>query len=345
MALSPHRREKRKKNMPSAPLREEATAAATPEIATVAQRPAATLGPQSDASENLYLIGRPTLKQFLRFVKDNAIHPPSSGDLVDEWQAANRIVRALEKTEAGVADNPLISPVDPGNQQLLEFLKVPVVWHSFNTVPTEVAYIELDRLVVYQHHIDLTHVDQLKRKLRPSPSNEEIFRICLPCEPSLPPVKWARTHRDTFVFMSPSDDMRFLGALSLNPEHIKDYPQPGNPAGIVGLAVGFGSNFLNAIYAENRLILNNGSHRAYALREMGITHVPCIVQHVSSRDELSVLACTAVTEAPNFYLQEPRPMMLRDYFDPRLRKVMPVHRRLRQVTVKFEVDVALTPAF
>jgi hypothetical protein len=126
--------------------------------------------------------------------------------------------------------------------------------------------------------------------------------------------------------------------------HIKDYPPPGNLRGIVGLAVGFGSNFLNAIYAEKRLILNNGSHRSYALRELGISRVPCIVQHVSSRDELTALACTAVTDSPNFYLQEPRPMMLKDYFEPRLRKVMPVHRRLRQIRVKFDVDEAFIPA-
>src|SRR5438093_119036 len=187
-------------------------------------------------------------------------------------------------------------------------------------------------------------VEQLKRKLGPSPSEEEIFRACLPSAPSLPPVKWTRTHRDTFVFVSPSDDMRFLGAMQMEAENIKDYPPPGNLAGVVGLAVGFGSNFLNAIYTEKRLILNNGSHRAYALRDLGVTRVPCIVQHISSRDELSVLACTAVTDAPNFFLQDPRPMMLKDYFDPRLRKVMSVYRRLRQVTVKFDVDVTFAPA-
>ena len=330
--------------MATAPVRKEAAVRAASETAMGAPRTTVSLKPQSEASENLYLIGRPTLKQFLRFVKDHAIHPPSSGDLVEEWEAANRVVRALEKEEAGLADNPSIEPVGPENELLLEFLKEPLVKASFNTVPTEVAYVELDRLVVYQHHIDLTFAQELKNRLGPSPGEADIFRVCLPCEPSLPPVKWARTHRDTFVFMSPSDDMRFLGAMPLQAEHIKDYPPPGNLAGVVGLAVGFGSNFLNAIYAEKRLILNNGSHRAYALRDMGITHVPCIVQHISSRDELSVLACTAVTDAPNFYLQDARPMMLKDYFDPRLHKVMSVHRRLRQVTVKFDVDVTFTPA-
>ena len=36
--------------------------------------------------------------------------------------------------------------------------------------------------------------------------------------------------------------------------------------------------------------------------------------------------------------------MLKDYFNPRLRKVVPVHRRLRQVTVKFEVNEVYVPA-
>ena len=325
-------------------VKKESAVDAVSEAAIGASRPPVSLKPQIVAREDLYLIGRPTLKQFLRFVKDNAIHPPSSGDLVEEWQAANRVVRALEKEEAGLADNPSIQPVNPGDQRLLEFLKEPLVKHSFNTVPTEVAYVELDRMVVYQHHIDLSFVQELKKRLGPSPSEEDVFRVCLPCRPSLPPVKWTRARGGTFVFMSPSDDMRFLGAMQLRPEHITDYPPPGNLAGVIGLAVGFGSNFLNAVYAEKRLILNNGSHRAYALRDLGITRVPCIVQHISSRDELSVLACTAVTDAPNFYLQDPRPMMLKDYFDPRLRRITAVHRRLRQVTVKFDVDVAFAPA-
>jgi len=313
---------------------------AAPRVETIRDRESR----DPDTVENLYLIGRPTLKQFLRFVKDRAVHVPSSGDLVDEWATAEAIVRTLQRDEAGCADGPTIQPLLPDNPLLHEALKNPLIRHSFNTVPSEIAYVELDRLVVYQHHIDLTHVEALKQQLGSSPSDAEIFRVCLPNAPPRSAAKWSRVHKDTFVFTGPSDDMRFLGAMSLNPENITDYAPPGNMVGIVGLAVGFGSNFVNAIYAENRLILNNGSHRVYALRSLGITHVPCIVQHARSREELGVLASTAVTGAPNFFLQDPRPMMVKDYFDPRLRKVMAVRRRLRQVTVKFSVDVAFVPA-
>jgi hypothetical protein len=112
----------------------------------------------------------------------------------------------------------------------------------------------------------------------------------------------------------------------------------------VGVAVGFGSNFLNAIHVENRLILNNGSHRAYALRDLGFTHAPCIVQFVSSRDELDVVASGDLKEHPDLYVRNPRPPLLKDYFEPKLRKIASVRRRLRQVTVKFEVDEAFVPA-
>lgn len=92
------------------------------------------------------------------------------------------------------------------------------------------------------------------------------------------------------------------------------------------------------------MILNNGSHRAYALRELGVTHVPCIVQHLSSRDEVELVAAREVRRDPDLYLSHPRPPMLKDYFNPQLRRVMAVHRRLRQITVRFEVEEHYVPA-
>ena len=319
--------------------------AATQSALPVESKPT-DLTEQEAVDERLYLIGRPTLKEFIHFVRSRAVDPLDEGRLADEWQAANTIVRTLEKEEAGFADNPPIGKMGPEYEPLLiEFLKDPLVRYGFNTVPTEVALVELDRLVVYQKHVDLTFARQLERKLGPTPSQEQIFRTCLPYDHPQPPVKWSRVDRDKFVFMSPSNDLRFLGTIPIPSNHIEDNPRPGNLVGVVGIAVGFGANFMNAFYAEKRLILNNGSHRAYALRKMGLTHVPCIVQHVSSRDELDVVASSKITRNLDFYLKHPRPSMLKDYFNPKLYTVMPVRRRLHQVTVRFEVDEANVPAF
>jgi hypothetical protein len=301
--------------------------------------------PSPAASENLYLIGRPPLKGYLRFVKNHAVSPPEAGDLTDDWQSANDLLRRLEKDEAGAADDPPLGKLGPEYEPLLiEFLEDPLVRHGFNTVPTEVAMVELDRLVVYQKHIDLTYVSQLAERLGPALSEEQIFRTCLLHDHPAPPMKWSRVADNRFVFMSPSNDLRFLGATPLSADQIKDHPVPGHLAGVAGITVGFGSNFLNAFYSERRLILNNGSHRAYALRSLGITRVPCIVQHVSSRDQVEVVGSKDVRRDPDLYLKHPRPPMLKDYFDPRLHRVMPVHRRLRQIAVRFEIEESYVPA-
>jgi hypothetical protein len=300
-----------------------------------------------DVNENVYLIGRPPLGKFLRFMAHEAVNGESldEGALTDEWRAAHDHIRTLEKEEAGIADHPPITSLDPRLEPLRdELLKDPLIVNGFNTVPTNIMMVELDRMVVYQKHIDLDHVRKLKEKLGPAPSDEEIFRACLQANHTQPPVKWSRAHRDTYVFMSPSNDLRFLGTMRLKAKHISDYPPPGTLVGVIGIAVGFGSNFMNAIYAENRLVLNNGSHRAYALRELGITHAPCIVQRVSSREELDVVASGDLREHPDLYLRHPRPSILKDYFNPKLRKIIPIHRRLRQVTIKFETDEAYVPA-
>jgi len=299
---------------------------------------------QSDADETLYLIGRPTLRQFRRFVRHHAVNPDSEGALTDEWNAASEYIRSLEKEEAGLADDHVISKLGPEYEPLLiEFLKDPLVQNGFNTVPTEIALIELDCLVVHQKHIDLTYVRQLKKRLSSAPGMEEIFRTCLPYDHPHAPVKWLK-QGDKFIFMSPSNDLRFLGTMRLQPDNIVDYAPPGDLVSVVGLALGFGSNFLNAAYFNKRLILQNGSHRAYALREMGVTHVPCIIEHVSSTEELEVVVTSEVRDNPDLYLKHPRPPMLRDYFNPRLRKVMLVHQQVRQITVKFEVEESFAPA-
>lgn len=291
------------------------------------------------SSEMLYLTGRPALKQFIRFVASKALHRQPEGTLVDEWHAAQALIGRLEKDEAGAADGPPMEELGPEYEPLLvEFLKDPIQRANFNTVPTAISMVELDRLVVFQRHIDQTFADELRLKLGPAPDRERVFRTCLPFDHPRPPVKWAKVDSNTFVFASPSNDLRFLGSEMLNNGSVQECAPWGDVVGCLGLGVGFGSNLMNAFYIENRLILHNGSHRAYALRKSGLTHAPCIVQHVPSREALEVVAPREVTSNAALYLEHPRPPLLKDYLNPQLHKVFEFERRIQQVTIKFEVS-------
>ena len=81
----------------------------------------------------------------------------------------------------------------------------------------------------------------------------------------------------------------------------------------------------------------------YALRNMGITHVPCVIRHVSRREELSLTGAIDVQQRPDLYLVAPCPPLLKDYFDPQLRKLVAVPRKLRQVKVTVGVEVTDAP--
>jgi hypothetical protein len=297
--------------------------------------------------ESVYLIGRPPLNDFRHFmtvVAENG-HLADELPLIEEWRAAAAHVAELQRQEAGIADNPRIEAVPRHLEALRDrVLADPIFRHAFKVVPTDIGFVELDKLVVWQKTVNRGHLNLLKQRLGPTPTDEDIFETCLPFEHPRPPVKSMQVHNDTFVLVSPSNDLRFLDAIFLEPSQVVGRSPLGAEVAIIGLVVGFGSNFLNAVHAENRLILINGTHRAYSLRAMGFTHAPCIIQHVSTRDELQAAATSEVRRNPDSYLRQARPSMFKDYFDPRLSKIVAVPRRLRQVTVKFDIDASDLPA-
>lgn len=46
--------------------------------------------------------------------------------------------------------------------------------------------------------------------------------------------------------------------------------------------------------------LNNGNHRVYTLRALGITHAPCLIQRALSREELAQIATGGFRRKPEF---------------------------------------------
>jgi hypothetical protein len=293
-----------------------------------------------EISEEIWLLGRPTLRHYLDFVEDRMVGGASADRrvLIDEWRAANDYYYELEESEAGIADQVECRDLDAALLPLAEeVLADPRFRRSFDTLPTSISMVELDRLMVYQHHVDGQFVDILQSRLVPTPDPKALFRFSLPLSRQEAPVRTQRVGSSRYVFWSESRDFRFLRPILLRPDQICNHDMSRSIGGVVGLVVGYGSNFLNVIRADNRLLLNNGYHRACALRASGITHVPCIIETVTRRDELDLVAPSDVSKAPSLYFKAPRPPLLKDFFDPKIRKSLPVYKSKSMVEVKFEV--------
>src|SRR5205807_8290796 len=145
----------------------------------------------------------------------------------------------------------------------------PLCQQGFGTQPANISVVYLARIVVYQKHVSTTYVPHVQSRLESAPSEEDIFRVCLAFDHPQPVVRWMRSHHNTYTFFSPSNDLRFLDSAIVDFSQVLGYPPPGAVAALVAVSVGSGSNLLNALHVEHRLILNNGSHRAFSLRHRG----------------------------------------------------------------------------
>ncbi len=288
--------------------------------------------------ELLWLLGQPHLGDYLSFMKHKAVggHKLHPAELADEWRAANDVYFQLETEEAGIADTVESRPLDPGLEDRVAALHDhPWYRSTFDTMPTTVEMVELDKLIVYQISVSNLFSGARAHGLGAEPSPQALFDFCLPVERDNPPVRIQRLSSDRWLFACPSTDLRTHEPRPLTREQIQTFTTSGPIAGGLGLLVGFGCNFMSVVRSGDRMVLHNGYHRACALRSLGITHAPAIVQEVTRKDELRVAASDSVNEDPAFYFIAKRPPMLRDFFDPRIAKRIEVRPMETCVEIEF----------
>jgi len=304
----------------------------------------------SDANPHVLLVGHPPVTEFLGYVATQTLEGRSGdeGALMDAWRHGNDHLLTLAETEAGYADGIEFGEMPDELAPLVaRALADPVMRRDYALAPVSIEWIELDRLVVHQKHINLAFADELLAEIGESPSPARIFEFALPYERRRdPPVQAGQIGEASWTFRSVSNDLRILSAELLDPAQVSGLKPGGVPSMLVALSVGYGSNYLSALSVGGRLVLHNGSHRAYALRAAGQTHAPCLVQHVSRHEELRAIVGDGhplMAEGENL-LTTPRPPLFKDYFDEQLRMIVSVPASVRQVQVGFNLNVTDQPA-
>ncbi|HEX9172036.1 MAG TPA: hypothetical protein VF861_05190 [Telluria sp.] len=292
--------------------------------------------------QEMWLLGQAPLRKYLDFVEDLGVGSGAASrvPLVQEWSAAAAYMEELELREAGIADNVECLPLGPALAPLAdEIMRSARFTRTFNRLPVRIEMVELAHLLVCQNHVTRSFVDRIKERLGPDPDPVALFNFCLPPEEGQAKVEIRSIGSHRYVFRSDSTDFRFHEPVLLEPQQLAGYDAFGAVAGALGLVVGYSCNFLNAVRDDHsgRLLLHNGYHRTCAMLELGITHAPCVVQTVTSRDELDLVAKPVVANDPGYFFNGPRPPLLKDFADPRLRKVLDVRKVSHVIELSFEV--------
>ena len=105
----------------------------------------------------------------------------------------------------------------------------------------------------------------------------------------------------------------------------------GLPAAAVIAFIGYGGAPINVFQAGNRVVLNNGFHRVFALRSLGIEAIPVVIQRITN---VQLEFPPQVAGLPKDYLLGmPRPVLMKDFLDPDFSITLKVRERIKMVTV------------
>lgn len=304
--------------------------------------PARTFGPRhpvmptthAPLQEHLLLTGFYPLLEYLHW--RSLMAPAEEPDLLAAWRRCSVAAAGIEVQSVRAEDiriEPLPGHLQARADRLLNATAVP----CGAAAQTDVALVELNSLAVFQRHVNLVWASELRQRWQGLTGEAERLDFCLSTATPDVPVAEARLSPDTFAFTSPSQDLRVQKILSLTPAHLQGWTPPGPAVAFVGAAVGFGSNCLRAIRWGQRLILVNGTHRAYALRQAGETMVPCLILNVNSEEELAIVA-PELLEYEAKLLTATRPPLVQDLFHPHLTERLLLPRRIRQVRVTISVE-------
>jgi hypothetical protein len=198
----------------------------------------------------------------------------------------------------------------------------------------DVGVVEIDKLVAAQRTVNLEYVDQLREEFKEDLSFDGLATICLSSDRKVTPIQHLELGQNIHAFSSPSSDLRFLGSFlidNLAPELLTYAQGGGSPAAAVISFIGYGAYPINVLKTGPRIVLNNGFHRVYALRSLGVVKIPVLIQRA---DNWQLEFPGQVGGIPRDYLLgQARPVLMKDFFVDDLTATIRVKNRMKLVTI------------
>ena len=295
------------------------------------------------ADQVLCLTGITRLADFITFVRQRTVGGTERdvGEVADTCRRAARSFEALQVSEAGVADNVQVLALPPLlKKHVKKLARLTHFQQTFASVPVAFGMVELDKLVVYQQHIMGLTVSKMTQTLTVPVSDEALAGLCLPLTQTDAGFRLVSQGDGRFIFMSDNHDARFQGAQLIKPSDVKGLKVNGYSQALVALSVGFTTNVLNVVRYGSRMVLNNGYHRAFALRQMGVTHAPCLIQVCAHWEDVSLVGSREMVDNGPVYFNATRPPLLKDYANPDLTRTFLARRLRKEIRLSYQVETA-----
>jgi len=261
-------------------------------------------------------------------------------EITAAWLALQPAIQQMQIDEAGLARSIQIGELSAEHAGVLEAIAAnPFFKKTFQQAQHAFAVVEIDKMIATQRQINLDYVARLRDSFTGQLDMARLIEICLSPDSEPAPLKHLELSSTPAVhaFTSENADLRFLGSnmKELVPEDLTLAEQGGVPVMALISFIGFGASSINAFFdvARNRVILNNGYHRVYALRSIGVTHIP-IVLMISHNEAMHLPPIFPGGVPKDYVLNTPRPSLVVDLFRDDLTVELQVKKRIKKVIVQ-----------
>jgi hypothetical protein len=296
------------------------------------------------AETTLFTFGASTQQEVMGIIRQFCIDDDIQNleKTISEWREASNHFQEIIKTENGLSETVISKDIEASFAAKLTEITSDILFRqTFSYCQFEFKLVEIAKLVAPQRLVNLDYVQTLKERLPKNPGIEDLIDFCITPKQLPPSPKVQQIAPNVFSYNSESSQFRFLGGYpkQLTMEDIIASNAGGLPAAAIVLLLGYGSPVCNVYSVNNRMVLNNGFHRMFTLGEIGIKYAPVVVQKITSPD-LEFPA--AVAGLPKDYLiKHPRPVIMKDFFDPKLVKV--IHKKPTHTGVQISWNVNQSP--
>jgi hypothetical protein len=283
-----------------------------------------------------YLFAFATQAEILQYVRTQSVSEEAARlpEILAAWRDIQPRVNALTVQEAGLPDTIQLTGLAPQYQAKLDAIAGDKLFQkTFALLPVAFGLVEVDKLVAPQRTVNLDYVNRLIAKYPEKPAMDDLLEICVSPKREMEAIQHLEVAPNTHVFTSPNSDIRFLGAFvkRLTNDDYDHAVSGGLPAAAVISFIGYGGAPINVLLSGPRIVLNNGFHRVYALRSMGINHIPVVIQQVRNPQlEFPPIVAGLPRE---YLLGAPRPVLMKDFFEEGFTTILKVRERLKMVTV------------
>ena len=308
--------------------------------------PAPKLILPAGCDEVLHLMGSTNLAEFLDYACENAdpsvqgsgaVSGNSQMDLAEAWRDAAMTYEGLMQTEAYPTEALDVYPLpDSMRAHCEQFLARPQVQREFNRVPVAFGMVPLAHLIAAQDRLNVGTVTSVGIGTG-AISDASLIQICLPLDAPHHTLEVLHKDTDSVTFAADNHDIRFLRPQLLS-GLVENMSNRGHVQRTLALPVGFSINVLNVVRFQNRLILNNGYHRAFALWRRGVTHVPAVIQVCRHWEDVGLVGSSEIYENGALYIDRQRPPLLKDFVNRNLCMTFAVRRQRKYLRIRFQVE-------